>query len=545
MLTTFLLGSGLGSYLMGFLLRLQKDASPARDARWLALLVILTAFANLGSYHLISVLDRVVPRNIEPSGWAAFLSVAFLQAAIFVLPSVMLLGALFSLLAHSLEQQGLSDSRSAADLFAVNSGGGVLGALLTTFVFLELLGVQNTLRLLCATLAFIGLMLVLRRWKKERLVVGLALTVVGVVVGMGFSKDVLRAKFADLLGEILFYKESSQDITIVHRMAGIPDVRLAYHDARGTGSTRFAENEVARLLAHTSMAMNPRAKHILVISFGCGNTASAFAKYPVDSIDIVDISRSVQEASAYFWTNQGVARDPRVKFHVEDGRNYLLRTQKRYDVIELELPNLLLDSVVYLYTQEFYALAKSRLNPGGVVSQWINYLKTGRETSLSLIHTMTTVFPNSALFSRRWAWWVNGRREDSAPLVTYETAREALDQPEVRKDLAAIGMTFERVLGTLLAAGPPLRDVVEGSPVITDDWTMADDTAPKYWLGHVTPLGKVPIPQFFPADLAPGYRSAARLHALQGFPAELLDRLPDTATEFSDNFFRLADMPEQ
>ena len=217
-----------------------------------------------------------------------------------------------------------------------------------------------------------------------------ALAAVAVLLWIVTPPRMLIRQFEHYLGKVLFYEESASDITFVYeRSEGGETYRaLAFHDGRGTSSTQPVVNYVNRLLAYSSMALKPDAKRVLVISFGCGNTASAFLRFPIERLDVVDVSTGAFQAAPYFATNLGVLGDPRMHTHVEDGRNFLLRSRDTYDIIELELPTLHTDGVVFLYTSEFYRIAAPRLAPDGLLSQWIDVLQTQREPSYQLVGTM-------------------------------------------------------------------------------------------------------------------------------------------------------------
>ena len=68
---------------------------------------------------------------------------------------------------------------------------------------------------------------------------------------------------------------------------------------------------------------------------------------------------------------QGLLRDPRVKIHVEDGRQFLQATDERFDLITSEPPPPRAAGVVNLYTKEYFQLIRSRLAPGGMAAYWL------------------------------------------------------------------------------------------------------------------------------------------------------------------------------
>ena len=127
-----------------------------------------------------------------------------------------------------------------------------------------------------------------------------------------------------------------------------------------------------RALVHIPLLSMPSPQRVLVIGFGVGNTTHAATLHPsVQQVDIADLSQHVLEHASYFReTNGGVLEDPRVKVFVNDGRQHLqMQPEGTYDLVTLEPPPIAYAGVGSLYSREFYTLARSRLKPGGYLTQ--------------------------------------------------------------------------------------------------------------------------------------------------------------------------------
>jgi hypothetical protein len=134
-----------------------------------------------------------------------------------------------------------------------------------------------------------------------------------------------------------WYRRSSSAATTPARL-------LVSSGGRGTaGIPTVAED---RLYGHRPMLLHDDPQDILVICFGVGNTMGAIARYPAPRGGRLRRAEPLQ--------NRGALRDPRVTMRIEDGRNYLLTTEKRCDIIHLDPPELQSAGVVSLYTREFY-----------------------------------------------------------------------------------------------------------------------------------------------------------------------------------------------
>ena len=146
------------------------------------------------------------------------------------------------------------------------------------------------------------------------------------------------------------------------------------------------------------MLLHPNPKAGLVICFGTGQTSNAVRREGIDSLDIVDISQAVFDMAPYFVANENVLGDPRVSHHRVDGRAWLRRIDKRYDVITLEPMPPTFAGVNALYSKEFYELLASRLNAGGMAAQWLPFHLVDPYRATSIAATFRAVFPNAVLW---------------------------------------------------------------------------------------------------------------------------------------------------
>ncbi|KAF3996988.1 spermidine synthase [Glaciimonas immobilis] len=106
-------------------------------------------------------------------------------------------------------------------------------------------------------------------------------------------------------------------------------------------------------------------ENALVIGYGTGATSRVLHDAGFAHIDIAELSRDVVAmANTYFSDiNDGVSHLPRVQTHITDGRNLLLLTPRKYDLISIEITSIWFAGAASLYNQEFYQLARSRLQP--------------------------------------------------------------------------------------------------------------------------------------------------------------------------------------
>jgi len=139
-----------------------------------------------------------------------------------------------------------------------------------------------------------------------------------------------------------------------------------------------------QVLGHLPLLSHPNPERVAVLAFGTGTTAGAVSLHlRVKRIEVLEISRAVCRMAPYFEEiNHGVlaeglpgllddSESARVVVRLGDGRRTLRASEDRYDVITMEplLPNS--PFAVYLYTEDFYRVARRALRAGGLVCQWV------------------------------------------------------------------------------------------------------------------------------------------------------------------------------
>ena len=91
--------------------------------------------------------------------------------------------------------------------------------------------------------------------------------------------------------------------------------------------------------------------------------------------------------------NQHVLDNPRVQPVIGDGREFLLTTRERYDVMVSEPSNPYRAGIASLYTQDFYRSVVSRLTPEGLFVQWVQTYDVDDQTVHTIYATLAASFP--------------------------------------------------------------------------------------------------------------------------------------------------------
>src|SRR4029453_697693 len=172
-------------------------------------------------------------------------------------------------------------------------------------------------------------------------------------------------------GTLAFYEESpGGTVAVVQQQAGRNHFKRLYIQGVSNSGDGMPSQRYMRLQALLPLVIHrgePRSA--LVIGLGTGITAGALLA--CDSLDrrvVAELLPAVVRAASSFKGNYGVTTDPRVTLRLADGPPELLRGAFRYDLITLEPPPPPAAGVLNLYPRDFYALARRRLTPDGLLA---------------------------------------------------------------------------------------------------------------------------------------------------------------------------------
>ena len=158
-----------------------------------------------------------------------------------------------------------------------------------------------------------------------------------------------------------------------------------------TQSTERDEHIYHETLVHPAMLMHPGPRTVFIGGGGEGGTLrEVLAHKSVDRVTMLDIDSEVVELCRRYLPqhHQGSFEDPRVTLAHEDAREYLLGTEGTFDVMIMDLVDPMEGGTAFLlYTEEYYQIAKSKLNPGGIL-----VTQSGPAGLLSYQECFTTIY---------------------------------------------------------------------------------------------------------------------------------------------------------
>ena len=365
--------------------------------------------------------------------------------------------------------------RDVGAVVAFNTLGGIIGVALCGFVLIPLLGLVRTLGLLAIIAAAVGFVAVHQghgvRKNHRRGVIAVSLAALLVA----WLTPVER--LADLLpgarnAELAFYEEGrGGTVAVVTQGKGERKFQRLYIQGVSNTGDAMPSLRYMRIQALLPLLIHNGEPHsALVIGFGTGITAGALLSYPaLEQRVVAELLPSVLKASSLFKGNFNAATNPGVQVRLRDGRQELLRSAQRYDLITLEPPPPSAAGVVNLYSRDFYQLAAQRLQPEGLVAQWLPLPTQNIDDSRSLVRSFLDVFPYATLWTSEFhEMLLVGSLQPIELDATRISAR--FEQPGVRNALQDVGVaSAAALLATWVTDREGLERFAADAPPVTDD----------------------------------------------------------------------------
>ena len=163
------------------------------------------------------------------------------------------------------------------------------------------------------------------------------------------------------------------------------------------GEHQLSEKDEAwyhEALVHPAMAMHSNPKNILIIGGGDGGAIKEFLKHKeVENVELVELDKKVIEISKkYFPWSEPAFSNPRVHVTIGEGRKFLETTEKKFDIIIVDLPDPRTSQVALLYTEEFYKTAAAALSSDGIIVVQAGSPFFTKDAFVSIYKTMSTQF---------------------------------------------------------------------------------------------------------------------------------------------------------
>ncbi|HJT81003.1 MAG TPA: fused MFS/spermidine synthase, partial [Chthoniobacterales bacterium] len=424
--------------------------------------------------------------------WAALCS-------IIVLPAALVSGFQFPLLISLLGSGRTRIGSQTGAAYAWNTIGALIGSLAGGFGFMPLFSAPGVWRLVVILLAVVALAAALlgafelRRLTRAIFPVSVAAVAVGLLLATGPTAFWRHSQIG--VGGLRQYHGSQNDMRelvnrtrrhILWQADGLESsVALADADSLafvvngksdGNAKTDAGTQVMAGLIG---AALHPNPQRAMVIGLGTGSTGGWLAAMPtMQRVEVVELERSILKvAEACEPVNHQALNNPKLNVIIGDGREILLTSKEKYDLIVSEPSNPYRAGVAGLFTREFYQSIERKLTDGGIFLQWMQTYDVDDRTVEIFYRTLGSVFPNIESWqTQEGDLLLMATREP----ISYDAdkLRQRLSQEPLRSAMRSAwrGDGLEEFLGHYVAnaeVSKAMRDL-QPWPLNTDDRTVIE-----------------------------------------------------------------------
>jgi len=530
---------------LGIALLWQKLRGKAHYRLWTISLALLTGCLAAAAIWAVQNSDQLVLALVTRAhGAMLFPVVEWMRLLcvflLLIIPSV-LLGAAFPLLINLAAAAADRTGSRVGSIYAANSAGAISGSLVTGFLLIPRLGSEATLRSLATCSVVLAFVFAYRLIGSRSRTQALAAWILpaGAVIAVGWYGVPGWDPRAI----------SSAEHTYLRRMFAVDQVLFLREDVAG-GMTAVVQEKNVRILASNGnfqgsdahgadwhswfgllpMLFVPNARGALVIGIGTGQTLHTFSLFPFQSIDVAELAPEVRNAAAEWFTdvNGGVLdRDPRVHVSIADGRNFLMLSEAKYDLISTDITSLFIGGQGDLFNRQFYELARAHLSEGGVFQETLPLFYPTKDILVAL-NTVSRVFPHATYF-------LEGDRgsilASNQPLACdYLQLRKWDSDPKIHKELELIRAPgMEVLLGNLMLDGAAIRKAVSRLPEVGGLASEFESTDLRPYLEYDSPKGNL----FFAANALENRRFLLQMRTPSAVSPELSIRNSPESDEWN------------
>ena len=500
----------LGAFLYGIYYGSRKMAGIV-DEHAAPLHLLVTLELALGAYvAFLGILAYAAPGTFGTMVWGltavtgggfavSSILAQVIVASVLIVPPTILLGATFPVAVKTFTRGLQARAAGTGGVYAANTAGALLGALVGGFVLLPLLGARNSLLAIGACFVLAGLILARKA-----------------AAAPASMKPLLAAFAVASLGVLLLpaqtivnfnLQKSSAPQVLYHGEGVAHTVDILRNDRGNTimmvngnieADTSLTQRRHFVLKGHMPLLLHPQPKKVAVVGLGLGITLRATANHPgIEHIRLIELTPEMVAAHrAHPELTDNVLGSPQLHLRIDDGRNFMAMSRETYDMITADPIHPRITGVGYLYTREYYEAIKRRLNPGGIVVQWMPMYQLSRESFDVAFRTFVSVFPNASFWYVRFHGLFVATTDGAS--IDYADVVARLGHQSVRDDLASVRISGpEQLFSYLLMDAAHIRKYISASPgsqLNTDDNAYLEYRTPFEFLGATREIVSALLP---------------------------------------------------
>ena len=336
---------------------------------------------------LVVILLNVMKNIVFQPGTQVGIYHVLITSAILLMPFCLLSGYLFTWLSVTFSKE--YKTNMIHKIYAAESAGSVAGGIIVSFLLVYFL---KSLQILGVFILINILMILITRqiresFRKKWLFIASGIICIILIFGLNLDRIIKKTLYPNQ--ELVYFRDTPYGNLAITKSAE----QLNFYE---NTSLLFATNDAiaSEEDVHYAMIQHPDPENILLISGGISGTIPEILKYDVKELDYVEINPWIIKLGKT-WT--GLSEQEKVNIIIKDPRIYLKESQKKYDVLLMNLPEPKTAQINRFYTVEFFTLLKRHMQPESILSlslpSTMNYMSDESNQLNSIIHnTLKEVF---------------------------------------------------------------------------------------------------------------------------------------------------------
>ena len=371
-LSSYLLATFAGSSIYR---HMSRSHEPKAGLAWISL-------ALLGVLPMITADPRI--HFLHPSPLRVFLGIIAFSGVIGFLTPMLV------------DRWSAGDPDLAGRAYAINIVGCILGPLVAGFVLLPLFGEHLSMLLFVLPWFAMAFQPIPPEGRLRFRAASAALC------AAALATVFLTKNFETVFSQRQVLRDSTATVTATG--TGMEKALLT----NGVGMTNLSP--ITKMMAHLTLgSLDHKPESVLVICFGMGTSFRSSLSWGVQ-VTAVELVPSVPRLFPYFHDDApGLLASPHAHIVIDDGRRYLARSGQKYDAILIDPPPPIQSAgSSLLYSEEFYAVLRNHLQPGGILEQWFpggqGTWSEDKATAASVARAVKDSFPYARAYTSIKGW---------------------------------------------------------------------------------------------------------------------------------------------
>lgn len=456
-LSGFLLGFMWGSYLIS-----KRIDDLKKPFKTLVHIEVFIAFLGALILFLLPGVNNL--RDLIRSGPSLVLWFELTLPFFFSLVPALFMGAAFPLLLKLYSPDGQCMGKKTGNIYFFNTTGTILGSLLVGFVFIPLLGIKWSVFVIVVSGLLLAFFILKKEWLRSSVCLAGAIGAISLVLTSpaGF----------DFKHNLLYYEEGVVATVSVEQVEyPLGTYKSLNVDGQSVAATHPALVIDSKILAHIPLLLANNPKSAVSVGYGSGGTSYSMLLHGAETYTLEIEEKVVEAAKLEFEElNHGVQNDKSLHIVIDDARDYLSATDKKFDVIVTDVTNLKYKSNPSLYSTDYFEILAKKSSEDGVVAAWIPLSFVAFEDIRILIKSFHEVFPHTT------AWHYT--KYPTAFLVLVGTKKKLLididtisrKMAKVKDDLDEIEIKNQFDFAAMLFLGEEdIEHLISGAGLHTDN----------------------------------------------------------------------------